>query len=210
MIRLAIPAIDERHRESRDQRVDPQHGRHEPVHEPDEQRGADAERDRKPGVVVLRDLGRGDGGQRVDGPDREVDPARDEDERPGGGDDQRRRLLVEDVEQVDLREERAARQREGDEQRDEREQDAEAPRDARVEPGRDVERRALTPALILSAPRTPPRGSPPRSARSPASSATIRPRRMTTTRCASPRISSSSDEISRIPMPDSASRPRMS
>src|SRR6185312_14103922 len=118
--------------------------------------------------------------------DREVEPAGDKDERPGGGDDQRRRLLVEDVEQIRRRREGRARQRQHREQDQERDQDAGAagPRIAEVHAARPLGSSANAAASTA-----------PSVIASPSSRATMRLRRITSTRCERPRISSSSDEI---------------
>ena len=160
------PGDDERHRERRDQRVDLQHRRHEPVHEPDGGAREDAARDRKPGVVMLRDLGGGHPGQRVDRANREVDPAGDEHERPGRRNDQRRRLLVEDVEHVHLREEGSARQRQD---RRTGRRTGSGSRGCAAGRSRSASRpRPLSRQRSFSrSRRTRPRGSRPRSARRP-------------------------------------------
>ena len=111
---------DKRHRQRRDERVDAQERDDEPVGDPDEHARPDAEQDRDGRTRVGRKVRRSDTGKRVGRPDREVDSARDEDERTGGRDDQRRRLLVEDVEHVHLRGERRARKRQVREERKER------------------------------------------------------------------------------------------
>ena len=93
---------------------------------------------------------------------------------------------------------------------DEREQDPEPPqpgeapeRRARAWPPRPARRRDVMPRghAAPARRRTRPRGSRPRSIASPSSSATIRPRRITSTRCARPSTSSSSDEIRTTPRP---------
>ena len=118
---------------------------------------------------------RDDGRERVGGADREIDAARDEHERPGGGDDEDRRLLVEDVQQIDPRREGVARQREDDEEDAERER---IPASRRRSHSRDCSSspsageslallRSRLDAQARSLPRTdrrtPPRGSPTRS-----------------------------------------------
>ena len=94
-------ADHERHRERRDERVDPEPGRDDAVGDADREPDDDAGRHGERGRSALRRDGRGrDAGERVDRADREVDAAADEHERPGGRDDDRRRLLVEDVHEV--------------------------------------------------------------------------------------------------------------
>ena len=75
------------------------------------------------GEVEQGEVRRGHAGQRVDGADRQVDPPGHQHQRAGRGDDQRRGLLVEDVEQVDLGEERPAGHGQHDEQDEERVED---------------------------------------------------------------------------------------
>ena len=112
---------------------------------------------REDGIRLEREVRRDDARQRVDRAHREVDAARDEHERPGRGDDQDRRLLVEDVEQVRLRRERGARQRQDGEEDDERERmpDACAARAATGLPG------SSSPSTVLARAHaaTPPDGS---------------------------------------------------
>ena len=79
-----------------------------PLARPTSDPGADAERDRERRVRRQRVVRRDDSGERVRRADGEVDASRHEHERPRGGDDQHRRLLVEDVQQVRLRRERLA------------------------------------------------------------------------------------------------------
>src|SRR5262249_6959399 len=154
----------------------------------------------------------------VDGADREVDPARDDHERPGRGDDERRRLLLEDVEQVRLGEERRARHREDDEQDRERDQDPEAPQPRQLGAGAQRRPQLPEPALLdVRAAAHEARWSANAAARigpsaisPPVSTAAIRPRRMTSTRCARPTISSSSEEINSTPRPSAASEARKS
>ena len=206
---------DERHREGRDQRVDPEHRRDESVGQPDQQARADAEQDRGHDVVVDRELGGDDAREDVGRTDREVDPAGHQHERPGRRDDQRVGLLVEDVEQVDLRQEGVARQREDDEEDRERDEDPGLPEPGCAEEaGQAGEARVvLLGARVAGQAAIPPaEGSANAAARiadsvieSPSSSATSRPARITSTRWARPRISSSSEEMRRIARPSAAS-----
>ena len=140
-------------------------------------------------AVVQRDRT----GQPVDRPDRQVDAAGDEDERPGAGDDDDPGLLVEDVGQVAEAQEGRADDREHDEGDEERDEDPAPARRCRPI-------RCVSGAAVGSAPRpcsalmrrssrscrTPRSRSPPRSCPVPDSSATSRPARMTSTRCARP------------------------
>ena len=178
-------ADDERHRQRRDQRVDPEDASStSPFARPIRSPAPIPSKIATPALVVEREVRRDDAGEPVDRADREVDPAGDHDERPGRGDDQRRRLLVEDVEQVRLGRERRARQREDDEEDHERDQDPE--RCGAAAPARPTRRiarrRAAAPASAsaLIAPR--PDWSANAAARialsaiaSPSSSATMRP-----------------------------------
>ena len=120
----AEAADHERHRQRGDQRVDAQARDDEAVDEPDGEPDADAQHDGDRRRRALAISAAGHAGQRVHGAHREVDAAGHEDERPGRRDDQRRRLLIEDVEQVDLRQERRARDRQRDEERREGQRDA--------------------------------------------------------------------------------------
>ena len=86
----------------------------------------------------------------VDRADGEVDAAGDEHERAGGRDGQRRGLLVEDVEQVDLGQERRARHRERDEERGERDRDAARAQPVQRRSARWRGRRARAPAARRS------------------------------------------------------------
>jgi hypothetical protein len=92
---------------------------HQPDDEPDGQPGQDRYRRRG----RQREVGGGDAGERVDRAHRKVDPPRHQDQSARRGDDQRGGLLVQDVEQVDLGEERPAGHRQHHEQDQEREDD---------------------------------------------------------------------------------------
>src|SRR3954465_15422108 len=193
----------ERHGQRGDQRVDAQPRDDEAVDEPDGEPDAHAQHDRERRRRARGELRAGHAGQGVDGAHGQVDPAGDEDERPRGRDDQRGRLLVEDVEQVDLGQERRARDRQGDEERGEGQRDAGRAQALGGAPG--IERPASGHAgggahAAKAAPSTADSVMS-----SPASSPTMRPARMTSTRWASPRTSSSSEEMSRTPSPSSAS-----
>ncbi len=126
-------------------------------------------------------------GQPVDRADGQVDPARDEDERAGAGDDDDPGLLVEDVGEVLEPQERRADDAQHDERDQERDEDA-GPPDGTDRPsrrcGRRVLRRCARPCSRSCggrASRAERRGQDalPRSSPSPASSATTRPARMT-------------------------------
>ena len=110
------------------------------------------------GDVCCATSARGHAGEGVDRADGEVDAAGHENERPGRGDDQDRRLLIEDVQQVDLRQERRAGDRERDEERREGQRDAGRPQalGARLpeRPAPDAPPASVTP----SAPVTPRSG----------------------------------------------------
>ena len=72
---------------------------------------------------------RGDGGESVDRANGKVEPPGDEYQRAGGRDGQRRRLLFENVDQVQDREEVGTRETEDQEKNEERDRDAgETPR----------------------------------------------------------------------------------
>ena len=176
-----------------------------PLAEAHEQAGADAEQHRHGGIRLQRDsapIRRPPTRSRADG---EIDAAGDEHQRPGRGDDQDRRLLVEDVEQIGLREEGIARRGTG--RRRGSTNGMRIPTCVAERPDRS------SPESAWSGGDPPADRSANAAARiadlrhgSPSSSATKRPARMTMTRCASPRISSSSDEMSTIAMPASAAR----
>ncbi len=143
---------------------------------------------------------RDDTRKRVRRADGEIDAACDKDERPGRGDDQDRRLLVEDVEQIDLREEGIApegQDREQDEERDEDPASLAANRSPVLAwSGGDASCGAIRER----------RGEDRRLGHGLALQLGDQPApRMTRTRCARPRISSSSDEMNTIAMPVSAS-----
>src|SRR5262245_21157026 len=153
---------------------------------------------------------RGEAGDRTD---RQVEPAGDEDEGAAGGDDADGRRLESEVLHVRFGEERAARDRERDEQRDEGDHHAVLAEHPDVEPGR--KRGSALRLDLLAADRSHAAVAPaavPNAARRTASSfmcawsnsATIRPLCITSTRCASPSSSSCSDEISRTAMPSAA------
>ena len=95
-------ADDERHRERGDQRVDAEEVVTMPLTSPTSAAAP------TPSTIASQALwcwaisGGRDAGERVGRADREVDAAGDEHERPGRGDEQHRRLLIEDVEQVRL------------------------------------------------------------------------------------------------------------
>src|SRR5581483_4373920 len=156
-----------------------------------------------------------DAGEPVDRADGEVEPAGDEDERPGDGDDQRRRPLVEDVEQVDPREEDGARGAEHDEERDEGKDDAvvaqarELFEPERAEARRDPSLFARGHAILASSYTSSVANDALMTASSvissPSRRRTISPPRITSTRCASSSTSSSSDEMIRTAMPSDAS-----
>ena len=80
-----------------------------PLTMPDRQADGQARQDPGRRGHRRRGLQRDGPGQPVDGPDRQVDPAGDQDERPGAGRDDDPGLLVEDVGEVGDLEERRAR-----------------------------------------------------------------------------------------------------
>ena len=141
-----------------------------PTARPDREAGEDPHRrpDRD------RELRRDRAGQPVDRADREVDAARDEDERPGAGDDDDPGLLVEDVGEVAEAQERRAddgQHHERDEERDEDPRPADEPRrsaasaaaagDSAARRGLGVMRRSRWPCRTLR-PRSPPPSCPAR------------------------------------------------
>src|SRR5262249_19394429 len=152
-----------------------------------------------------REIRGGDRGEPVDRPDGEVDPARDEDERACRGDDQRRRLLIEDVEHVVLRGKGLARQREREEEREERNENPAAPQEPHAGRAHLLARHPGTLRRGVRRHADTAEGSANAAARirlsliaSPSSCSTMRPLRMTSTRWARPMSSSTSDEIRRI------------
>ena len=150
--------------------------------------------------------------EREDRSDREVEAPGDEHERAADGHDPVRRVPVEDVEEVHLRQEHVALERQVDEDDDEADDDAVVPErgepDAdtaacEVEPGRRcVGRRAhaATSPVAKAACRTSFSV-----AVRPSNSATSRPLRITMIRWARPSTSSSSDEMSSTASPSAAS-----
>src|SRR5581483_7265522 len=173
----------------------------DPAAEPDE--GAEHERAPQPDARVQEDLPGQDRREAGDGADGEVEAAADEDERAADRDDADGRRLEGEVLHV----------RQGDEQPDEGDDDAVVADDGDVQEAGGIELPSLERDLLRR--RHATLASPPvanaacRRASSlivcSSSSATILPPRMTSTRCARPRISSCSDEMSSTPMPSAAS-----
>ena len=168
------------------------------------------------GSVALADLGGDDTGEGEDRTGRQVESAGDDDERGGAGDDADWRRLVEDVEQVARRQEGGGGDAERDEEHDKRQQDGVVPEGVDPDPpwrqsladgrlGHRLRRHYAAPFPCSTS-----AGSEPNAARridsssSSASrnSATIRPRRITRTRCARPRISSRSPAETVTPYDD--------
>ena len=147
--------------------------------------------------------------QRVDGPHGEVDAAADEHEGAGRRDDDRGRLLVEDVQEVRQSQEARADDREQDEERSANGMTI-PPRRTRLEVRATADPEVARPVCRGAHDATRvgrERGleeRAPRSSRAPSRTAAIRPPRMTSTRCARPSTSSTSLEMSRTPMPSAA------
>src|SRR5581483_9978376 len=140
-----------------------------------------------------------------------VEAAGDEDERSSDGDDSDRRGLEREVLHVRPGEEDRARERERDEQRDECDDNAVIAHDREVDAGqRALRARLQRGGFGRHAASSPPVANAAWSTASSlivfwSNSATSRPARITSTRCARPSSSSCSEEISSTAMPDSAS-----
>ena len=159
--------------------------------------------------VGVRDLARDDADDAEDRADREVEDAGDDADVAPQAMIPTGRRLVEHVEQVAGAQERVGGEAERDEQRQEREDDpVVAEIDAGGSGSRWSRRRQRRCSCCVSGPRretrrpSPPRRSP----RRPSNSPTIRPARITSTRCARPSTSSISEEISRTAMPSRGER----
>src|SRR5579885_668191 len=184
---------DDRGGERGDERVHLADRDQEPVPDPAAEAHEAPEDERSPDsdARVQENLAGDDRAEPGDGADREIEPARDEYERPADRDDPDRRRLEGEVLQVRRRAERAARDGERDAARVERDP-ASRHHAARPVGGESAANAARSTASSLMD--------------AWSNSATIAPARITSTRCARPRTSSCADEMSRIAMP-SAARP---
>src|SRR5581483_2111485 len=202
-------AVDDAHGQRADERVDPCQVDGDAVGDAETETGCDCgdETDRR--RRRERHLRRGDARDADHGADGEVEDAREDADRLADRQQPERAPLVEQVGEVPRREEVAGGEGEREEERDERDGDAEVAQldlgEAKPEPAAAA---ALGQGLLGHAASVANAAASTRSivASSLEYSATIRPRRMTTMRCARPRTSSSSDEMRRTAMPSRASR----
>src|SRR5262245_50240149 len=209
----------EARRERGDERVDPEDRDEEGVHEAEPEAAERAEQQGGPHADVRHELRGGDAADREHRADREVEAAADDHERLHVGDDRGGRHLVEDVQLVRTREEDVALDAQVDEEHEDAYDDsvlADA-REPRGDGQPDAQRLSALDGRAARAHRPPPAApgatAVPNAActsagsftSAPSNSATIRPVRITSTRCASRATSSNSDEMRMTAVPSAAS-----